>query len=223
MIPLRDNIPSRKFPIVNYLLIAANIAIFFYQLALASQMQLEDFIFSYSVVPRLVTEEPSGHLFSLVSSQFLHGGWAHLIGNLLYLYIFGDNVEGKFGHFKFLIFYLTCGVAAALAQVFIHPTSQIPMIGASGAIAGVLGAYFLFFPHARVLTLIPLGIFSRIIEIPAFFFLGFWFLMQTFSGTAAFYTAHAMGQELGGVAWWAHAGGFVAGAAFAVLLKLSRR
>lgn len=223
MIPLRDNIPSRKVPIVNYLLIVVNVGIFFYQLALASQMLLEDFIFSYGVVPLLFTTELSGHWFSLLSSQFLHGSWMHLLGNMLYLYIFGDNVEDRFGHFKFLLFYLVCGVAAALAQIFFHPQSQIPMIGASGAIAGVLGAYFLFFPRARVLTLVPMGIFSRIIEIPAFFFLGFWFLMQTAFGTQTYFYARAIGQEMGGVAWWAHSGGFIAGALFAFLLKLSRR
>lgn len=223
MIPLRDNIPSRKFPLISYLLIALNLAAFFYQLMLARQMLLDDFIFSYGVVPVLLTTDPSYHWFSLFSSQFLHGGWMHLIGNMLYLYIFGDNVEDRFGHFRFLLFYLSCGVAASLAQIFFHPASRIPMIGASGAIAGVLGAYFLLHPKARVLTLVPMGIFTRIIEIPAFFFLGFWFLMQTFSGTAAFYTARAIGQDVGGVAWWAHAGGFVAGATFAFLYKLGRR
>lgn len=222
MIPLRDNIPSRKFPIINYLLIAANVALFFYQLTLASQFLLDDFIYSYGVVPVLLTTNPAFHWFSIFSSQFLHGGWMHLIGNMLYLYIFGDNVEDRFGHSNYLLFYLSCGVAAALAQIFFHPYSKIPMIGASGAIAGVLGAYFLFYPRARVLTLIPLGIFSRIIEIPAFLFLGFWFLMQTFSGTAALYTARAMEQDVGGVAWWAHAGGFVAGVLFALLLKIKR-
>ncbi len=222
MIPLRDNIPSRAIPIVGFGLIAINILVFVYQAMLAGQGAGEQFIFSYGVVPGRFGLDPFGEAYTLISSQFLHGGFMHILGNMLYLYIFGDNVEDRFGHAGFLIFYLVCGACAALAQIYFNQESAIPMVGASGAIAGVLGAYFIFYPRARVLTLIPLGVFSRMIEIPAFFFLGFWFLMQTFSGTAALYTARTMGREVGGVAWWAHAGGFVAGLA-AALIKGRRR
>lgn len=183
---------------------------------------LDKLIYNYGVVPQLIVSDPFGHFTTLISSQFLHGGWMHLIGNMLYLYIFGDNVEDRFGHLSYFIFYIVCGIGASMGQIYFHPNSLIPMIGASGAIAGVLGAYFLFYPGAKVLTLIPMGMFSRIIEIPAFFFLGFWFLMQTLSGTSALYTARAIGQDIGGVAWWAHAGGFLVGGSLAFIFKLKR-
>lgn len=220
MIPLRDNISSRKIPFVNYLLILANIAAFYYGLTLIGQGAVEKYIFTYAIVPKLITSDLSGNIYTLFTSQFLHGGWMHLIGNMLYLYIFGDNVEDKFGHFKYLVFYLLCGIGAAFTQIYFNPDSSIPMIGASGAIAGVLGAYFLFYPRSRILTLVPLVIFIRIVEIPSFLFLGFWFIMQTFSGTASLHTSRMIGQEVGGVAWWAHAGGFLSGSIFAILLKL---
>jgi len=162
----------------------------------------------------------SSYWTTLITSQFLHGGWMHIIGNMLYLYIFGDNVEDRLGHFSYLVFYIVCGATAALVQVHFNSESTLPMIGASGAIAGILGAYFLYYPKARILTLIPLGFFSRVVEIPAFFFLGFWFILQTFSGTTALHVSRSMGRDIGGVAWWAHAGGFIAGALMALLSLL---
>jgi len=207
---------------VNYLLIAANVAVFLYQNILMGRGILEETILLYAVVPARLTADFFEHWSTLISSQFMHGGFMHLLGNMLYLYIFGDNVEDRVGHFSYLAFYVLSGIGAGLSQVFFSSQSQIPMIGASGAIAGVLGAYFLFYPHARVLTLVPFGIFSRVIEIPAFFFLGIWFLMQTFSGTSALYVARAIGKDAGGVAWWAHAGGFVAGGLMALLFYIRK-
>ena len=148
--------------------------------------------------------------------MFLHGGWFHVGGNMLYLWIFGDNVEDRLGHVRFLFFYLLCGVAAGIAHIFTNPHSSAPTIGASGAIAGVLGAYFFLYPRAKVLTLLPLGIYFQIIELPAFFFLGFWLLIQSISGVASL---AVRGEVTGGIAWWAHIGGFVAGAALGQLLK----
>jgi membrane associated rhomboid family serine protease len=151
----------------------------------------------------------------LFTSMFLHGGWLHIGGNMLYLWIFGDNIEDRLGHFTFLLFYVACGLAAALAQIYINPTSKIPMVGASGAVAGVLGGYLVLFPHARVLALIPILFFFQIVEVPALVFLLFWFLMQFLSGAIAVTAALSEG---GGVAWWAHIGGFVSGIALAFLL-----
>ena len=220
MIPLRDNVPTRTFPVVNYALIIANALVFFIELNLNSAGALDRFMFAHGVVPALFNSDPGSHYITLISSQFLHGGFAHLLGNMVFLYIFGDNAEDVFGHIKYLIFYIGSGIAAALTQIYFHPNSGIPMVGASGAIAGVLGAYFLFYPRARVLTLIPLGFFSRIIEVPAFLFLGIWFLMQTFSGTSALYIARASGRDVAGVAWWAHVGGFAFGFFMAILRKI---
>jgi hypothetical protein len=148
--------------------------------------------------------------------MFLHGGWMHLIGNMLFLHIFGDNVEDKFGHFRYIVFYFLAGIAAALAQIFISPVSEIPMIGASGAIAGVMGAYVFMFPRAKVATLVPLFMFFQIVELPAFIFLGIWFVIQIYSGLLQL----GIGADAGGVAWWAHIGGFAMGA---VLLPFMRK
>jgi membrane associated rhomboid family serine protease len=152
-----------------------------------------------------------GRYLSVLTAMFLHGGWLHLIGNMLYLWIFGDNVEDRMGRVRFFVFYILCGVAASVGQALASPHSNVPTIGASGAIAGVLGAYFALFPRARVLTLIPIGIFIRVMELPAFFFLGFWFLLQFLYGS--------MMRGEGGVAWWAHVGGFVAGFVFVQIFK----
>ncbi len=222
MIPLRDNIPSRSIPFVNYAIISTNIFVFFHQLQVHSSGLFESFVFEFGVVPNLLTTNFIGNSYSLITSQFLHGGWAHIVGNMIYLYIFGDNVEDRVGHGRYILFYLLSGCGAALTQVYFNPFSKIPMIGASGAIAGVLGAYFLLYPKAKVFAIIPLGLFSRIMEIPAFFFLGFWFILQAFSGTAAIYSAKALGAESGGVAWFAHSGGFVVGVVY-VLLFIRRR
>ena len=217
MIPLRDNIPSRTVPFVTYVLVGANVLAFFFELSLGPN--LERFIYIFGVVPQKVVfavfQEPQLIPYALVpfiTSQFLHGGWLHLLGNMLFLYIFGDNVEGALGHFRYLFFYLICGVAASLTHFIVNPSSSVPTVGASGAIAGVLGAYFLLFPKARVLTLVPIFFFIQIVEIPAVLFLGLWFLIQFMSGSISLGADSAAG-----VAWWAHIGGFAVGAAYIVV------
>lgn len=201
MIPLRDNIPANSRPVVTYLLIVANVWVFLHQVSLGPG--IEAFVYRYGLVPRRFVAGAVGPLFT---SMFLHGGWAHLIGNMLYLHIFGDNVEDRLGHLRYLLMYFVAGVSAGLAQVVIDPTSPLPMVGASGAIAGVTGAYFLLFPHARVVTLVPIFVFVQLVEVPAFFFLLFWFLFQLMLGVGSLGGGH-----VGGVAFWAHIGGFMAG------------
>jgi membrane associated rhomboid family serine protease len=224
MIPLRDTIPSSIFPIGTAMLITLNALAFFYELSLGRELDV--FIMRYGAVPlRFILagqmDEVSifERFFPLFSSMFLHGGWIHLIGNMLYLWIFGDNIEDRLGHGRFVLFYLLCGLAAALTQIYLNPTSRIPMVGASGAVAGVLGAYLLLFPHSRILALIPLGFFIQLAEIPALIFLVFWFLMQFLSGAVSI-TAASSG---GGVAWWAHIGGFVSGMALGSLFPRRKR
>ena len=200
---------------MNYGLIALNCAAFLYQLSLGDR--LTEFVYTYAVIPfRIVHVFPRhpAELLTPLSAMFLHGGWMHLLGNMLYLYIFGDNVEGTLGRGRYLLFYLACGALSFLAQIAFQSNSMVPNIGASGAIAGVLGAYFLLFPKARILTLVPLFFFFPVVEIPAFFFLGIWFLLQFLSGAATIGQTSAL---TGGVAWWAHIGGFLAGM---ILLKL---
>jgi membrane associated rhomboid family serine protease len=215
--PLKDTIPCSIFPIFNYLLIITCTLAFFGELSVGDQ-GLNPFIDTWGLVPaHLIAHPDVGEIETIFTSMFLHGGWGHLLGNMWFLYIFGDNVEERFGHFFYPIFYLFCGCCAALAQVFINPDSNVAMIGASGAISGVLGAYFIFYPQARVLTLIPLGVFTRIMEVPAILFLGLWFLMQFFTGVSALAISSA-GEETGGVAFWAHVGGFVAGVVIALFM-----
>ena len=213
MIPLRDVIPSRTTPVVTILVIALNALVFLYELSLGPRAQVA-FVQLFGVVPAAL--EPA----TLVTSMFLHGGWLHVLGNMLYLWIFGDNVEDRLGHGRFAVFYLMCGLAAALAQTVMSPHSIVPMVGASGAIAGVMGAYFVMFPRSRVLTLIPLVIFWEVIELPAIFFLGFWFLMQLASGVGSLSAAT---QSVGGVAFWAHVAGFAAGAGSTVFFRRPER
>jgi membrane associated rhomboid family serine protease len=201
MIPLRDVIPSRTTPYITVTIIVLNALAWFYELAMPSEV-LPFFLQIYGVVPA------SFNASSLVTSMFLHGSWSHVLGNMWYLWIFGDNVEDRVGHGRFIIFYMLCGFAAALGQTLMDPASTLPMIGASGAIAGVMGAYFVLYPRSRVLTLIPLVIFWEVIEVPATFLLGFWFLMQLFSAGAIAVTANSAG---GGVAFMAHVAGFVCG------------
>ena len=200
MIPLRDIIPSRTTPYVTVTLIVLNGLVFAYEFLLGTGVQ--EFIYLFGLVPAEFSWP------TVFTSMFLHGGLMHAGGNMLYLWIFGDNVEDRMGHGRFVVFYLLCGVAAALAQTWMSPDSVVPMVGASGAIAGVMGAYFVLYPKSRVLTLIPLIIFWEIIELPAVLLLGFWFLMQLFSAGAIAATAHT---ERGGVAFAAHVIGFVAG------------
>lgn len=211
MIPLRDNIPSKITPFITWLLIAANAYVFYLQISAGGPHKFEKFIYDWAVIPKLLFEEPGAHWHTLISAMFLHGGWMHIIGNMVFLYIFGDNVEERLGHFKFLVFYLLAGVIANFSQAYFSATSGIPLVGASGAIAAVLGSYFYFYPHAKVVTLIPLGFFSRIVEIPAFFFLGFWFLMQAVNSTISIGAVMYTGKHEGGVAWLAHAAGFLVG------------
>ena len=212
MIPFRDNIPARSFPFITISIILANIAAFVYELSLGRG--LEPFIEQFGVVPTAVVTWPqSGVSFLAIAlpfltSMFLHAGWLHLIGNMWYLWIFGDNVEDRLGHITFLIFYLLCGLGAGIIHTILNSSTEIPSIGASGAIAGVLGAYVVSYPFARVLTLVPIFFFVQILEIPALIVLGLWFVMQFFSGTAALATSSA---NAGGVAWWAHVGGFLIG------------
>ncbi len=204
MIPLRDTIRSRHFPIVTWLLLGANTIVFVFQLTLGSDA-LENFVGSFALVPASWMQDPVWFTLTLFSSMFMHAGWFHFLSNMWTLYIFGDNVEDRMGPVGFLSFYLLSGVAAGLMQTFVDPFSAIPLLGASGAIAGVMGAYILLYPRARVVTLIPLFIFFTTINIPAIFFLGFWFVSQLFSGLAS------LGATMGGVAWWAHIGGFMFG------------
>src|SRR5258705_4380713 len=201
MIPLRDIIPSRTTPVVTIALIAVNVLVFLYELSLGRAV---DAFTLYWVL------EPAAFSWvTVLTSMFLHGGVLHVAGNMLYLWIFGDNVEDRMGHGRFLVFYLLCGVAAALAQTITAPDSVLPMVGASGAIAGVMGAYFVLYPKSRIVTLIPLFFFFQVIEVPAILFLGIWFVMQFISGLGSIVTV--TGQSGGGVAFWAHVAGFVAG------------
>lgn len=219
MIPLKDNIPSYRKPFVNYLIIFVNSLVFIYQyFIISTQYELERFITKYGFVPfNFVTDLSSS--YTILTAMFIHGGFLHFLGNMWFLYIFGDNVEDRFGHVKYLIFYITCGVVATMLQFFLHPLSKIPMIGASGAISGVLGAYFVFYPSAGVLTFIPLGFFSRIVVLPAVLFLGLWFIFQFLSGTQSLALQMVLGKELGGVAYWAHIGGFVAGVVISIFSR----
>ncbi len=226
MVPLRDNNPTRTVPVVTYAIIALNIAVFVYELSLGPQ--LEAFFRVWAVVPRELTASFAGQptalpfpvWVTLITSQFLHGGFLHVAGNMLFLWIFGNNVEDKLGHIRFLFFYLACGVLAGLSQWFFSAYSVVPSLGASGAIAGVMGAYILRFPQAEILTLVPLGFFMWTFRVPAFFFLGFWFAQQALYSFASLNVPTNVGMQNGGIAYWAHAGGFVFGAVLGPLLGL---
>lgn len=210
MIPLRDSTRSQHFPYINMALIVLNILIFFKEITLTSQ-KLNHFFYVFGIVPAKVEAQLAAGTpllplaLPFITAMFLHGNWLHIIGNMLYLWVFGDNVEDRLGHFPYLIFYLLVGIAGSTAHIIANPSSQVPIIGASGAIAGVLGAYFLSFPQARILTLVPLFFFITIIEVPALFFLFFWFLIQLLNGLSN------AGLTANPVAWWAHVGGFLAG------------
>jgi membrane associated rhomboid family serine protease len=210
MFPVADVIPSRRTPFVTIGLIVLNTLAFLYELQLDEE-DLQVFVQIFGVVP--------AHLswLSVLTSLFLHGGWLHFLGNMLYLWIFADNVEDRFGRLPFVLFYLACGAAAAVGQAMTQPYSTVPMIGASGAIAGVMGAYFVLFPYSRVITAVFIFFFLDLIEIPAVYFLGIWFLMQFFSGIGSL----GANAAEGGVAFWAHVSGFIAGAAMGVLGRLS--
>jgi membrane associated rhomboid family serine protease len=214
MIPIRDTIPSRRAPIVTWSIIATNVAVFLYELTLDPQ-QLEALVYRFGVVPARITHPESVQLLGFLAgdyspfltSMFLHGGWAHVIGNMWSLWIFGDNVEDVMGRWRYIAFYLLTGVAAGLTHVFTNAGSNVPTVGASGAIAGIFGAYFLLFPRARIIVLLPILFFPFFFELPAVTYLLFWLLTNLFSGTLAGLQA----ENAGGVAWWAHVGGFGAG------------
>ena len=212
MLPLRDTNPRRTVvtPVVNYLLIAVNVLMFLWEISLGPR--LEQALYSVAFVPARfwLPGYLVPNIITIFVSMFLHGGLLHIGSNMLYLWIFGDNIEDRLGHFRYLLFYLLCGVLATLAHAFSNPSSQVPAIGASGAIAGVLGAYLFLFPHARVMTLIPIFMFITIREVPALILLGLWFILQLFSGAGSLRPGMA---DAGGVAYFAHIGGFVAGLA----------
>lgn len=216
MIPLRDTIPARRFPVVNTVLIGLNVLVFLFE-SILSPEQLEQVIRIFGVVPTMFWQgDGLGRWLPLFTSMFLHGGWWHLISNMLALYIFGDNVEDRLGHFRYLLFYLFGGLAAGAAHLVAYSGSPLPTVGASGAIATVLGAYLVLYPYARVITLVPVFYFLRIVEVPALIYLGFWFISQLFNGIFALAAADVF--QAGGVAWWAHIGGFVFGLAIVRLI-----
>ncbi|ODS32928.1 MAG: rhomboid family protein [Candidatus Scalindua rubra] len=221
MIPIRDKNPSSTFPYVTIGIIVVNVIVFLIELSLGTR--LDGFIMEYGVVPLKVTyysQVPDltfmNTFFPFISSMFLHGGFIHLIGNMWFLWIFGDNIEDKLGHFKYLGFYILCGIIASSVHVFFNSQSGVPCVGASGAIAGVLGAYMITFPHARVVTIVPLFIFLQVIELPAMIVLGFWFVIQFFNGAASI----SASATSGGVAWWAHIGGFVSGVIIFFIMRI---
>src|SRR4051794_21624432 len=201
MIPLRDTQRSYSPPIVTVLIIVVNVLVFLFQLSLDPWMR-NYFIANYGVVPDRL------HYSAMITSMFLHGGWMHLIGNMWFLWIFGDNVEDVLGHVKYFAFYIACGVAAAFIHILVNSDSRIPTIGASGAIAGVMGAYLVKFPRSRIVTLIPIIIFFTTMEVPAAFMLVYWFIIQVFQGVGSVGYSNV---SSGGVAWFAHVGGFVTG------------
>jgi membrane associated rhomboid family serine protease len=218
LIPIRDQIPTRRVPIVNYLLIAANVFVFILE-SLAGSNQ-DALVYQFALIPANFTANINlANFTDIFTSMFMHAGLLHLGGNMLYLWIFGDNVEDSMGSLKYLMFYLVGGVVASLTHIFFNPGSQVPTVGASGAIAAVLGAYLVLYPQSRVMTIIPLGFFIRLASIPAIIVLGFWFILQLFNGV------FSLGAEsdVGGVAFWAHIGGFVSGLVLAKLLASRRR
>ena len=225
MIPLRDNIPSSRRPVVTYTIIAVNIVAFLLELATGPQMP--QFITAFGFIPArffaMWEAHPERYLalyLPFLTTMFLHGGWLHLIANMWTLFIFGDNVEDRLGRGRYLVFYLACGVAGTLLHTVLSPNSWVPLVGASGAIAGVMGAYFLLFRRSMVLVFIPFFFMAPIVEVPAYVFLGVWFLLQFFSG--AFSILGPRAAQTGGVAFWAHVGGFAAGVVLILLLSRIR-
>ncbi len=211
MIPIRDEIPTRRVPLITYSLIVLNILAFIFQSTLTNETQ--EVVYQFALIPAHFTSGLSaGDITDIFTSMFMHAGLAHIGGNMLYLWIFGDNVEDRMGRGRFVVFYLIGGIVASLTHIATNPNSQTPTVGASGAIAAVLGAYLVLYPQSRVLTLIPLGFFIRLSMLPAAIVLGIWFLLQFFQGVLTL-----GGPDVGGVAFWAHIGGFVAGVVLAKL------
>ena len=221
MFPLKDNIPAKNFPTVNIGLIVINVVFFIYQVSYGHRV--DQLVMAFGFIPARFLEQQAENFLDptrflpVFSSMFLHGNLLHLISNMWMLWIFGDNVEDCMGHGRYLLFFLLCGIASVAVQAVFSPGSVVPMIGASGAISGVLGAYFLTYPQARVLTLVPIIIIFYLIELPAYFFLGFWFVMQFIQGSV--HSLNSATAGTGGIAWWAHVGGFVAGV---LLLRVFR-
>jgi len=205
MFPLYDTVRSRRFPAINLMLILINVLAFLYEIQM-DPSALKEFIFEWGLIPARLLSDPSTAWMTIFTSMFLHGGWIHIINNMWVLFIFGDNVEARMGGMRYLIFYLLSGVAAVLLQTYVLPSSNVPMIGASGAVAGVLGAYLILFPHSRIASLVPILFIFTIIEIPAVIFLLFWFVLQLYSGLFSI-----QGGGGSGIAWWAHIGGFLFG------------
>jgi len=225
MLPLKDTLPNRSFPSATWLLIALSGIVFYFETTLP-QGVLDQFIMLFGVVPAEYIQ-PDTHMHGLslinyvsfLTTMFLHGGWLHFLGNMWFLRIFGSKVEDCMGHCRFMAFYLISGILASMFYIYFNPGSAMPVIGASGAIAGVMGAYYVMFPRAKILTVIPIFIFPWFIELPAFVFLGWWFLLQLFSGTIAL----VLPMTGGGVAWWGHIGGFIAGVMLVPLFRKRRR
>jgi membrane associated rhomboid family serine protease len=213
MIPLRDVVPSRTTPVATLTILGVNTLVFVYEQTL-SQQELTRFVAEFGLVP------VAFRWAAVVPSMFLHAGWLHFLVNMLYLWLFGDNVEDRLGHGRFVIFYLLCGTAAALAQATTTHYSYVPMVGASGAIGGVMAAYFVLFPHSRILTLVPLILNWDVVEVPALFFLGLWLILQLLTGVGSLAVQI---QDIGGVAFWAHAAGFITGVAGVFLLRRPER
>lgn len=221
MFPLKDDVPSRRFPVVTLMIISLNVAVFLFELGLGGH--LDRFLIRWGIVPARYTVVEVRQLFNFpekalpfLGSMFLHGGWTHLIGNMWTLWIFGDNVEDRLGRSRYVLLYLLGGVVAALVHIYTNAHSMLPTIGASGAIAAVMGGYFRFYPRARVTMLIPPFFLGPFFVVPAVFFLGWWFILQFFSGTLSL-----LGNpgEVGGIAWWAHVGGFAFGALLCTAIK----
>lgn len=207
MIPLRDDNRTRGFPVVTVTFIVINVLVFLYQLLLQSTGDLDAFIMDWATVPARILNDPTPQaMLTLFTSMFMHGGWLHIAGNMLYLWVFGDNIEDTLGPILYIVFYIGCGLAADFAHILSDPNSQVPTLGASGAIAGVLGAYLVLFPQAKVQTLVFVFRWMQMVYLPALLLLGFWFVMQLFDGFLS------IGSTGGGVAYFAHIGGFVAGA-----------
>jgi membrane associated rhomboid family serine protease len=227
MIPIRDTIPHRHAPVATWALIAVNVFVFLFWELAQPPADVERFIYLFGLVPARFTHPgwaegvgfPIHTYWPFLTTMFLHGGWLHIIGNMWVLAIFGDNVEDRMGPVRFILFYLICGLAAGVLHVVTNSRSTVPAVGASGAIAGVMGAYFVLFPRARIVAMFPIFFYPIFFQVPAYIYLGFWFLTQFFSGTLAV----ASHQEVGGIAWWAHIGGFAAGIiTFGLFLRRER-